>query len=276
MGARVGITDSLGMRSLRRLGASVLASVLGSGLAHYTPGTSERQGGESRFFHAGIKSFDAQTDESGSVAATRRYDAFGNTLAGGWTSPFAHGGPWGYQTDANGLQLLGHRYYDPTLGRFLTRDPAEDGRNHHTYCWNNPVSGVDPDGFQVLPLFRLRTPFFGNWNHIWIRGVRFDRSGSGSSKTFRLFIKHWRLTRQARQDLAELYIRHRNSTSHREKAELLQAIRKKEKEIRGHEKEMDQKWGGWRNESNWDDIEAPSLLPPFGSPHWSHFRDPLA
>jgi RHS repeat-associated protein len=130
----------------------VLASVLGDGLATYTPGISERRGGESRFFHAGIKSFDAQTDELGAVAATRRYDGFGNTLAGGWTSPFAHGGPWGYQTDANGLQLLGHRYYDPTLGRFLTRDPAEDGRNHHTYCWNNPVSGVDPDGLSRLTM----------------------------------------------------------------------------------------------------------------------------
>jgi RHS repeat-associated protein len=124
----------------------VLASVLGDGLATYTPGISERRGGASRFFHAGIKSFDAQTDESGSVAATRRYDAFGNTLAGGWTSPFAHAGPYGYQTEASGLQLLGHRYYDPSLGRFLSKDPAEDGRNHHTYCWNNPASSADPDG----------------------------------------------------------------------------------------------------------------------------------
>jgi RHS repeat-associated protein len=136
---------------LTELPASVPASFLGDGLAQYTPVVSERRGGESRFFHAGMKSFDAQTDELGAVAATRRYDASGNTLAGGWTSPFAHGGPWGYQTDANGLQLLGHRWYDQTLARFLTRDPAEDGRNWHTYCWNNPASGVDPDGLARIP-----------------------------------------------------------------------------------------------------------------------------
>jgi YD repeat-containing protein len=80
MGARVGASGASGARTFRRAGASVLASVLGDGLATYTPSLSERRGGESRFFHAGIKSFDAQTDESGSVAATRRYDAFGSTL----------------------------------------------------------------------------------------------------------------------------------------------------------------------------------------------------
>jgi hypothetical protein len=29
--------------------------------------------------------------------------------------------------------LLGHRYYDPTLGRFLSRDPIKDGRNWYVY-----------------------------------------------------------------------------------------------------------------------------------------------
>jgi RHS repeat-associated protein len=34
------------------------------------------------------------------------------------------GGQWGYHADyATGLLLLGRRYYDPALGRFLTRDP---------------------------------------------------------------------------------------------------------------------------------------------------------
>jgi hypothetical protein len=97
-----------------------------------------------------MKSFDVQTVELGAVAATRRYDAFGNTLAGGWTSPFAHGGPFGYQTEANGLQLLGHRWYEPSLGRFLSKDSAEDGRNWHTYRWNNPVIRADPSGHAFL------------------------------------------------------------------------------------------------------------------------------
>jgi RHS repeat-associated protein len=61
--------------------------------------------------------------------------------------PFGYGGPFGYQTDSDSvLLLLGHRYYDPTLGRFLSRDPIGDGRNWYTYCGNNPVRFADPEG----------------------------------------------------------------------------------------------------------------------------------
>jgi hypothetical protein len=44
------------------------------------------------------------------------------------------------------LQLLGHRYYDPSTGRFLTRDPIKDGRNWYGYCENNPVTRTDANG----------------------------------------------------------------------------------------------------------------------------------
>ncbi|RMG25020.1 MAG: RHS repeat-associated core domain-containing protein, partial [Armatimonadetes bacterium] len=44
------------------------------------------------------------------------------------------------------LSLLGHRYYDSTTGRFLTRDPIGDGRNWYSYCGNNPVAFADPRG----------------------------------------------------------------------------------------------------------------------------------
>jgi hypothetical protein len=46
------------------------------------------------------------------------------------------------------LQLLGHRYYDSSTGRFLTRDPIKDGRNWYTYCDNDPVNGTDPSGLR--------------------------------------------------------------------------------------------------------------------------------
>ncbi len=39
----------------------------------------------------------------------------------------------------------GARYYDPELGRFLTRDP-KGGINQYSYCNNNPMKYVDPDG----------------------------------------------------------------------------------------------------------------------------------
>ena len=61
----------------------------------------------------------------------RLYDAFGNvdSSSRSWTGAFGYGGPYGYQSASEGgLMLLGHRYYDPSTGRFLTRDPVKDGR----------------------------------------------------------------------------------------------------------------------------------------------------
>ena len=45
-----------------------------------------------------------------------------------------------------GLYYNWNRYYDPSLGRFLTRDPIRDGRNWYTYCESNPLSRLDPAG----------------------------------------------------------------------------------------------------------------------------------
>lgn len=44
--------------------------------------------------------------------------------------------------------LLTHRYYDPTEGRFLTRDSIgyAGGMNLYGYCGGNPVGRLDPSG----------------------------------------------------------------------------------------------------------------------------------
>ncbi len=123
--------------------------MVGDGFATFTPGVSERRSGTTRFQHSGIKNADAQSLTNQTVTASRAYDAFGNVAASSGTmnGPFGYGGPFGYQSDADsGLKLLGHRYYDSSTGRFLTRDPAKDGRNWYGYCYNNPVSMADPNG----------------------------------------------------------------------------------------------------------------------------------
>jgi len=122
--------------------------VLSDGAASYTPSISERRGTATTFLHSGIKNADAQSNASGSVSGTRVYDAFGAELSstGSWQGAFGYAGGFGYQEDANGLKLLGHRYYDPSTGRFLTRDPIKDGRNWYAYCENDPLRRVDPFG----------------------------------------------------------------------------------------------------------------------------------
>ncbi len=59
---------------------------------------------------------------SQSRTATRTYDAFGMLVASMGTPRglFGYAGSYGYQEDKDcGLKLLGHRYYDPSTGRFL-------------------------------------------------------------------------------------------------------------------------------------------------------------
>ncbi|NOY35676.1 MAG: hypothetical protein GXP44_02025 [bacterium] len=45
---------------------------------------------------------------------------------------------------------VGGRYYDPELGRFITRDPSgyPDGPNNYLYYHNNPINFVDPLGLR--------------------------------------------------------------------------------------------------------------------------------
>ncbi len=151
--ARTSMTDSAGSKTFKRNGIGVTSSVLSDGLANFTPGLSERRGGASTFMHSGIKNANAQTSSSQTVSATNQYDAFGNLCSstGTWKGPFGYGGGFGYQSDADsGLKLLGHRYYDSSTGRFLSRDPARDGRNWFSYCENCPVLSSDPAGLAVF------------------------------------------------------------------------------------------------------------------------------
>ena len=47
----------------------------------------------------------------------------------------------------SGLIYLRNRYYDPSIGRFITEDPARDGLNWYVYCRNNPIRYIDPTGY---------------------------------------------------------------------------------------------------------------------------------
>ncbi|MDX1935359.1 MAG: RHS repeat-associated core domain-containing protein, partial [Capsulimonadales bacterium] len=66
---------------------------------------------------------------------------------GSTPTPLGYTGDTGGQTDATtGLIVMGHRVYDPAVGRFLSPDPAYDGTNWYAYCGNNPVNRSDPLG----------------------------------------------------------------------------------------------------------------------------------
>lgn len=53
-----------------------------------------------------------------------------------------------YEDTESGFVYYGHRYYDPTTGRWLSRDPIGEagGLNLYGFVGNDPVNAVDTDG----------------------------------------------------------------------------------------------------------------------------------
>ncbi|GGZ88203.1 type IV secretion protein Rhs [Streptomyces plicatus] len=57
--------------------------------------------------------------------------------------PYRYAGAY---ADPTGLYKMGHRYYDPTLGRFTQPDPSGQEENPYLYASGDPVNNVDPTG----------------------------------------------------------------------------------------------------------------------------------
>ena len=115
--------------------------------------TTIDSGSAPTFYHGdGLGSTRLLTDETGNIIDQYTYDAFGAERAhtGGSDNPFTYAGE---QTDPEaGLIFLRARYYDPDIGRFLSRDIfpslARDTQTLHRYIYvkNNPVRVIDPSG----------------------------------------------------------------------------------------------------------------------------------
>ncbi|MER5862818.1 ricin-type beta-trefoil lectin domain protein [Kitasatospora sp. NPDC002040] len=91
-------------------------------------------------------------DATNRTVTRRAFDPYGTprgTVPASWPD---NRGYLGKPVDANsGLNLLGARNYDPTLGRFLTVDPLLQAGNPnqmggYTYSNNDPVNSSDPTG----------------------------------------------------------------------------------------------------------------------------------
>jgi len=92
-------------------------------------------------------------DANENILSASAYDAWGNPLVPNPNDPFGYDAQWGYYTDnETGLLLLTHRYYDPTQGRFLTRDPIGviGGVNVYGYAGNQVINGIDPEGWSFV------------------------------------------------------------------------------------------------------------------------------
>ncbi|MDE5916809.1 MAG: RHS repeat-associated core domain-containing protein, partial [Oscillospiraceae bacterium] len=86
------------------------------------------------------------TDKDGKVTKSYKYDAFGveKNIDKNDTNAFRYCGEY-YDTESGTIYLRA-RYYDPAIGRFISRDTVTGNNidplslNLYTYCLNNPVN----------------------------------------------------------------------------------------------------------------------------------------
>ena len=97
----------------------------------------------------------AATNTAGTLAGGDLYTAFGERLSGNMDR-YGYVGAWGYEStidSTTGTEVfpyahVGARYYDPTSGRFLQRDPIgiKGGGNVYAYVRSGPTWKIDPQG----------------------------------------------------------------------------------------------------------------------------------
>lgn len=147
-------------------------------------GEQDADTGEPTYYHGDlIGSTTATSDDTGALAQVVAYTAFGEyvSLTGTvdpndpnqviWTASiggdlpagfprYGYAGQFGYESgllSLNGpntdlppvtLQHLGWRWYDPSLGRFVQKDPIGigGGLNVYEYAGSNPAKAIDPTG----------------------------------------------------------------------------------------------------------------------------------
>ena len=113
--------------------------------------------GSDRYYHLdGLGSVRALTDPTGIPTGTLDYTAFGERLAGSDSTQvycFA-GEPWSIA----GMAYHRARWMDPTVGRFLSRDPfagwpgSPVSQHGYGYAENAPTHLIDPTGLFFPPL----------------------------------------------------------------------------------------------------------------------------
>ena len=96
------------------------------------------------YHYDGIGTVTTLSNSAGAIAQTYAYDAFGNVLSQNGTGA-NNRNFLTKEIDSTGLVYFGARYYDPRIGRFISKDPSgmSDGPNVYVYCRNDPINFVD-------------------------------------------------------------------------------------------------------------------------------------
>ena len=104
--------------------------------------------GTLHYYHPDFRgSVIAMTDANQTISHKYQYDEFGNLTNSQEAdfNPFRYVGALGVMHETNDLTFMRVRYYDPTIGRFMSEDPIW-ATNLYPYANNNGVMNVDAGG----------------------------------------------------------------------------------------------------------------------------------
>jgi RHS repeat-associated protein len=106
------------------------------------------------FYQDGLGNVTEVLDGAGAILQSYVYDAFGNIVLQNGTAFNPYFSYTGREYDAeSGLYYYRARYYDPTIGRFLSEDPIGlygGDVNFYTYVRDNPTTYIDPFGREIV------------------------------------------------------------------------------------------------------------------------------
>jgi RHS repeat-associated protein len=97
-----------------------------------------------------LSSSSVMSDDEGQLVSSIKYYPFGETKSGSVDTDKQF---TGQRHDDTGLYYYGARYYDPTIGRFISADLIiTDLRysqclNRYSYTYDNPLRYTDPTGW---------------------------------------------------------------------------------------------------------------------------------
>src|SRR5262249_1052914 len=131
-------------------GSTVISNLLSGGLDEVFLRTDST--GPRTFLTDRLGSTLALADSSGAIQSQYTYEPFGRPSTSGQSSANSFEFT-GREFDATGLFYYRARYYNPTLGRFISEDPigfAGADSNPYSYAFNDSINPTDPTG-EIAP-----------------------------------------------------------------------------------------------------------------------------
>jgi len=134
-------------------------------------------------------------DGNGNVVGSNDYDVFGAVRATSGSASTTYRNAGHAADDAVGLVYMRARWYDPTLGRFLTPDPRLPGAwnvqdwNRYVYERNNPMTYIDADG--EFPFIIIGAPLaayglYKGFDALWDFATHMDRVAAAGQRYYDL------------------------------------------------------------------------------------------